>query len=254
MRVDPDNRLVADALEADWNVKLHAHAEQQQDYERWRQRDEGRLSPERRSQIVSLATDFPTIWGSRSTTDRDRKRMLRLLIEDVTLLKGPDAVAVHVRFRGGATRSLSLPRPLPSWKNWTTPEDVVDEIDRLLNEHTNAEIARILNDRGLLSGKGQRFTTRTIKAIRCRYALKGTFARLRERGMLTEQEVAVRASASLSTVRRWRREGRLQIHLYNDKGGCLYEPAGIPRSRRAPPAEAIGSNGHDRIEEMQYEA
>lgn len=254
MRVDPDNRLVADALEADWNSKLHAYAEQQQDYERWRERDEGRLSPERRDQIASLATDFPAIWSSGATTDRDRKRMLRLLVEDVTLLKGPQTVNVHVRFRGGATRSLSLPRPLPSWKNWMTPEDVVGEIDRLLDEHTNAEITRILNDRGMLSGRGQRFTTRTIKAIRSRYALKSPFARMRERGMLTEQEVADRARASLSTVRRWRREGRLRFQAYNDKDSCLYEPGSIPMSRRAFTAKPVGSNGRDRIEEMQYEA
>ena len=254
MRVDPDNRLVADTLEADWNVKLHAAAEQQQEYERWCQRDKSGLSPDRRDQIASLATDFPTLWNSTSTTDRDRKRMLRLLIEDVTLLKGPETVDVHVRFRGGATRSLSLPRPLPSWKNWMTPEDVLHEIDRLLDKHTNAEIARSFNDRGMLSGKGQRFTTRTIKAIRCRYALKSTFARLRERGMLTEEEVADCAQASLSTVRRWRREGRLRFHVYNDKQSCLYEPTGIPMNRRAGSVRSTDSNGHDRIEEMHYEA
>lgn len=106
----------------------------------------------------------------------------------------------------------------------------------------------------MLSGRGQRFTARTIKAIRCRYALKSTFARLRERGMLTEDEVADCARASLGTIRRWQREGRLRSHVYNDKGSCLYEPAGVPMSRRARPAKSIGSNGNDRIKELQYEA
>ena len=254
MKVDPDNRLVADALEADWNAKLHAYAQQQQDYERWRQRDEARLGPEQRERVGALAADFPAVWSAATTTDRDRKRMLRLLVEDVTLLKCPETVDMHVRFRGGATRSLSLPRPLPSWKNWMTPEDVVREVDRLLDRHTNEEIARILNDRGMLSGRGQRFQANNIKAIRRKYGLKSTFARLRDRGMLTEEEVADRAKASLSTIRRWRREGRLRFHVYNDKGGCLYEPDGIPMSQRALPAKYIGHNGHDRIEEVQYEA
>ena len=110
LRVDPHNRLVADALETDWNDKLRALTAAQDDYERRRSQDTAVLGPEQRERIAALATDFPAIRSATGTSYRDRKRMLRLLIEDVTLVKGQEAIAVHVRFRGGGTRSVSLPR------------------------------------------------------------------------------------------------------------------------------------------------
>jgi hypothetical protein len=79
-------------------------------------------------------------WG---TSDRDRKRMLRLLIEDVTLVKGQEAIAVHVRFRGGGTRSVSLPRPLPAWKSWLTPTETVAQVDRARSTQTAVAARRV---------------------------------------------------------------------------------------------------------------
>lgn len=64
--------------------------------------------------------------------------MLRLLVEDVTLIEAPEAIAVHVRFRGGGTRSVSVTRPLPAWKSWLTPAETVAEIDHLLEQHPRA--------------------------------------------------------------------------------------------------------------------
>lgn len=139
LRVAPDNRLVADALEADWNEKLRALDAAQDEYERRRGTDKTMLGEKQRERIAALTTDFPSLWHAASTSDRDKKRMLRLLVEDVTLLKGPEAISVHVRFRGGGTRSVSVPRPLPAWKSWLT----VAEIDHLLEQHTEGEIARI---------------------------------------------------------------------------------------------------------------
>ena len=105
MRVDPDNRLVADALEADWNQKLRALAEAQQEYDRQRKAEELRIDSEKRRQILSLASDFPRLWNDPNTPDRDRKRMARLILEDVTLIRG-EQITVQVRFKGGATRTL----------------------------------------------------------------------------------------------------------------------------------------------------
>jgi len=84
LQVDPKNRLVADALEADWNNKLRALIEAQEQYERQRQADRAVLDKESQSRILALATDFPRLWKSPKTPDRERKRMVRLLIEDIT--------------------------------------------------------------------------------------------------------------------------------------------------------------------------
>ena len=91
MQVDPKNRLVADTLEADWNERLRALTEAQEQYERQRQADRAVLDQESRSRILALTTDFPKLWKDPKTPDRERKRMARLLIEDVTLIKGETA-------------------------------------------------------------------------------------------------------------------------------------------------------------------
>ncbi len=254
MRVDPDNRLVADTLEADWNGKLRALAEAQEEYERQSKADEAALGPKQRERIAALATDFPAIWRATTTKHRERKRMLRLLIDDVTLVKGADAIAVHVRFRGGAARSLSLPRPVPAWKTWLTPTDVVEQVDQLLDLYTCAQIAEHLNKRGLRSGKGHRFNAKIVWTIRRTNGLKTRYERLRERGMVTAAELAVRAGVSRKTVLRWRREDVVLAHAYNDKGQYLYDiAAGIPpKNRRFKPTRA--PDGLHRTEEVQCEA
>ena len=225
LRVDPDNRLVADALEADWNDKLRTLTQVQDDYERRRSNDVAVLGPQQRGNIVALATNFPAVWSAPGTSDRDKKRMLRLLIEDVTLVKGQEAIAVHVRFRGGGTRSISLPRPLPSWKSWRTPAEIVAEIDRLLALHTEAEIATLLNERGLRSGQGHRFDKNIVSNIRVRYGLKDRYQRLRELGMVSADELASRNGVSRQTVLRWRKHGLVQARAYNDHHQYLYDPA-----------------------------
>ncbi len=113
MQVNPNNRHVAEALEADWNENLRILADAKDQYERQRQADRAVFDHTSREKILSLATDLPKLWQDSHTTDQDRKRMVRLLIEDVTLIKKDDITA-HIRFRGGATRTLTLPKPIPS--------------------------------------------------------------------------------------------------------------------------------------------
>ena len=107
MQVDPKNRLVADTLEADWNERLRALTEAQEQYERQRQADRAVLDQESRSRILALTTDFPKLWKDPKTPDRERKRMARLLIEDVTLTKD-EQLTIQVRFKGGAVTNVDL--------------------------------------------------------------------------------------------------------------------------------------------------
>ena len=106
MKVDPDNRLVADTLEAEWNNKLRSLAEAQEQYEQQTQKQRMLIDSQTKEQLLSLAADFPRVWNDPSVEPRERKRILRLLVEDVTLING-EMIQVHVRLRGGATRSLS---------------------------------------------------------------------------------------------------------------------------------------------------
>ena len=164
MQVDPRNRLVADALEAAWNDRLRALTEAQESYERQSQADRATLDEHRRSQVLALASDFPRLWRDPNTPDRERKRMVRLLIEDVTLLKG-ESITAHIRFKGGATRSLTLPIPLPAWATWQSDPELVTRIDRLLDQYTDGQIAALLNEQGCVSGKGHPFTRNLVIMI-----------------------------------------------------------------------------------------
>jgi hypothetical protein len=130
MRVDPDNRLVADSLEAHWNETLRALSAAHEEYARRREQDAHVLTNEQHRAILALASDFPRLWSDPATPDRERKRMVRLLLEDVTLNRG-EQISLQVRFKGGACRTLHLPLPLRSWQIRLTPAAVIDEIARV---------------------------------------------------------------------------------------------------------------------------
>lgn len=226
LRVDPDNRLVANSLEAEWNNKLRALAAAQEDYERQRAGDAG-LSEEQRQQVLALATDFPRLWHDLATPQRERKRMVRLLIEDVTLLKADEVVA-HVRFRGGAIHTLRLPRPRPAVQLHQIDPAVVAEVDRLLEEHTDREIADILNSRGRQPGVADKFSPWIIWKLRSKYRLEDRRSRMRRQGLLTLEEMAAALDVHVTTVKNRAARGQLTSIVYNDKGQRLYAPPGAP--------------------------
>jgi len=235
MQVDPDNRLVADTLEADWNERLRALTDAQEQYEKQRAADATVLGDEQRARILALATDFPRLWRDPKTPQRERKRMVRLMLEDVTLIKA-EQITVHVRFKGGASKSLTLPIPPPAWQLRQTATQVVAEIDRLLDHHTTGEIATILNDRGLVSGERKQFNFHMVKRIRRDHDLKDRYQRLRDAGMLTLGETADLLGVATQTVKEWRDHGLLRAHAYNDKNESLYEHPGD-----TPPVKKQGS-------------
>jgi hypothetical protein len=234
MTVDPGNRLVADVLEAEWNEKLRGLHDAQEEFEQRRQQDHPQLGDAQRQQVLALAADFPRLWNDPHTPQRERKRMVRLLIEDVTLTKSGE-ITVGVRFRGGATRRLALPIPPAAWELRQTSPQVIAEIDALLDDYTEAEIALILNDRGHVSGEGKRFHAGIVQRLRRDYNMKKRYDRLRDAGMLSLQEMADLLDVATVTVKKWRNHDLLRAHAYNDKNECLYEHPGDE-----PPAKSQG--------------
>ena len=257
MRVDPDNRLVADSLEAHWNEKLRALSEAHEEYSRCREQDTRVLTNEQRNVILALASDFPRLWRDPGTSDRDRKRMVRLLLEDVTLNRD-EQISLQIRFKGGANRTLLLPLPLRSWQLHVTPSAVIDEIDRLLDDHTVQEIAVILNTSGMTPGAGASFRSQMVARLVRDYRLKPRYDRLRERGLLTLQEMVDVLQVTPTTVKIWLRRGLLRAHAYSGKNECLYEPPGDNAPRKAPGTKLSlrcldGKLLSDRAKEVQYE-
>ena len=223
MNVDPDNRLVIDSLEAEWNNKLRALAEAQGQYEQQTQKQRKLVDSQISNQLLSLAADFPHVWNDSSVEHRERKRILRLLIEDATLINGEE-IQVHVRLRGGATRSLNLARPLPIAQIRKTKPEVVAEIDGLLDLYCDREVAEVLNRQERRTWQGEAFNLKKIAHIRQAFNLKSRFSRLRARGLLTAKEMSERFDVTFTTINAWGRKGLLRKYNYDNDRRCLYEP------------------------------
>ena len=158
--------------------------------------------------------------------------MVRLLLEDVTLIRA-DHLTLHIRFKGGANRSIPLPLPQRSWEQRQTSSEVVAAIDRLLDGHPYPEIAILLNDQGLHSGEGKPFTARMVARIQRSYQLTSRYDRLRKAGMLTVEEMAQVLRIHPQRVKIWNRHGLVRGHAYNGKNDCLYEHPGENPPRKA---------------------
>ena len=253
MQTHPDNRMVADVLEAEWNAKLRALDEAQHELERSRAEPGQELDDEQRKRILALASDFPRLWNDPATPHRERKRMARLLIEDVTLTRATRSVGV--RLRGGSTHQLTWAPVLPIYERYRTKDEVVAEIDRLLDDHTDGEAATILNGQGHRTGHGRILSSKLVKSIRWKYRIKSHYMRLRERGLLTACEMADRLAVSRQTIDIWHKQGRLRTHVYNDEGSHLYEiPEHPPTKHQRRKRQRIHEYAPNRTNEVQYEA
>jgi hypothetical protein len=233
LRVDPDNRLVADILEAEWNGKLRALAAAHEAAAVQRHQDQACLSATERATIEALPQEFVRFWHEPRTTARERKRVVRLLIEDVTVQK-TDVITAHIRFTGGASRTLTVPL-LPAFtQSRLTPAETLATIDRLLDTSTDAEVATQLNAQGYCTFAGLPFQATHVSQLRRAHGLKDRWTRLREAGMLTAEEIAAHLGVTAQTVWHWYRRGWITGIRYNDRGTCMFAlPETVPpRSRR----------------------
>jgi DNA invertase Pin-like site-specific DNA recombinase len=222
LAIDPHNRLVAEELEAHWNDTIGAYRAAQATYEQQRAADQLQLSDQQQRSIRELCNDFPTVWNNPATPDRERKRMVRLLIEDVTLNKNDD-IKIQIRFKGGATQSYHLPLPQSAWVERKHSPAVIDAIDNLLDEHTDSEVASILNERGMHSGTGLPFDARRVAVTRRHYRIPSRRTRLRKKGLLTITEICEKFKVKRWTVYKWRKTGKLKASRVDDVGRYLYD-------------------------------
>src|SRR5206468_1004013 len=168
---------------------------------------------------------------------------------DVTLIRRREITAA-VRFRGGATTTLTLPRPLTAQQLRATHEDVRRQIDALLHEYTDAQVARILNESGLRTGAGDVFDTASVQWVRYSTKLKSLKERLLDGGMITKKQLSAMLGVCRTTIGKLRRQGRLKARICNDQGEWLYwPPEQISRLHRP---NRLNHASHP-LQEMQYE-
>ena len=223
LKVDPDNRLVASVLEAEWNTKLRELEEARAIEEQYTQSDQHRVSTQERAEIAEVPERFRQFWTDPKTSVRQRKRAVRFLIEDVTVHK-TDQIVAHIRFKGGATQTITIALPPPFAQSRLTAPSTLAAMDRLLEEYTDAQVAEQLNRQGYRTFDGLLFESTHVYQLRRHHGLADRYARLRSQGMLTAEELAPSYGVAAQTIWRWYRQGRIVGARYNDRGSCLFLP------------------------------
>jgi DNA invertase Pin-like site-specific DNA recombinase len=260
LAVDPANRLVAGTLEADWNTALRALTDAQEARDTARQQHTGQLTSAQKTRISQLVTDLPGIWNDPATPMRERKRIARLLLTDVTVTRTSDTITAHARLAGGQDRTLTLPVPKRAWEIRQTPASTIAEIDQLLDHHTCAEIAGILRRRGLANGEGKPLTATTVQRVIRTYQLRSRRQRLLAAGLIPLGETAALLGVSTATVKAWYHAGIVSGQRYNDKGEVLYDPPDPgnppdrPKTGRPPrtPDQHLHNEHPNQPEGVQY--
>ncbi|EDQ6179041.1 recombinase family protein [Salmonella enterica subsp. enterica] len=239
MQVDPDNRLVADTLESEWNEKLRILADAREERERAVRHDKLVVDKAVHERLIAMTEDFGKLWRGPEIPHRERKRLMALIVEDVTLVKMPaqGITRIHVRFKGGRLKTIDAINPKSQAQKIKTPRAVIEQIDRLLDTYLYEEIAGILNQQGYRPGSAVcqgkddfGFTALRVAYLANRYKLRSRYDRLRGRGMLTKTEIARRLNIHEQTVVRWVEHGLIKSYPYN-KQCSLYE---LPAPEQLP--------------------
>jgi DNA invertase Pin-like site-specific DNA recombinase/transposase len=166
--VEPENRLVARGLEADWESKLRELANAEADLRRRESQRLATISPEQLQRLRVLSIDLKRVWYATTTTDRDRKELLRTILEEAVLnLKRTEAHAhLILRWRGGAITTLDVPVPRFRPEGPRTDEDTIALLRRLAVLYPDEVIAGILNRQGRKTAMGDRFTANQVGSLR----------------------------------------------------------------------------------------
>ena len=209
--VEPENRLVARGLEQQWEQRLRELAEAEAELARREQQRPRTLGPEERQRLASLGGGLPRVWSAPSTTDRDRKELLRTLLEEVIIRveRADSSADLTLRWRGGLISELAIDLPHSNPPPIRTAEDTIELVRRLAVHYCDATIAGILNRQGRNTATGQRFTAGAVGNLRRYWKI----ARFQPAGeppqgpLLNIKEAAQILGVAPSTVHRWLNDG-----------------------------------------------
>ena len=212
-QVDPENRLVASTLERRWNDALVELEKVRQQIAEMRQ-EQNVVTADQREQVLALARDLPRLWHAPETSAKDKKRILQLLLKDITIEKPQRYQAMlHIRWQGGVREDLAVALPRSAADRWRHGETLVAKVRELAKRYSDDEIATKLNAEGLISAKGNRFTRSSISWVRHKHKIPP--AEKKKPDELTVKEVAKRYGVSRNVVYYWIERGILPARRLN---------------------------------------
>jgi excisionase family DNA binding protein len=236
-QVEPENRLVARSLEARWEARLAALAEAEQELQDARDA----LPPlPGRAELEKLAGDLPALWHAPATSARDRKRLLRTLIADVTLLPEPDQakVRIGIRWHTGATDELRVARAIHTGTARRSPSPAVEMIRQLGPVTPAAALAGQLNAAGMVTGNGRPFDAKAVQWIRHAYHIPAPAPY--HDGELSVAEAARRLGCSTGVIYYWIQAGQLEARRGPGNRLCITWNDRIQAACR----DRIAASGH----------
>ena len=209
--VEPENRLVARGLETEWNERLRDLAAAEAELARRQKQRPRPLTDQEREKIRALATDIKGVWSAPTTTDRDRKELLRTLLEEVKIVVKREEFTARLtlRWRGGAITELDVSLRQYHTAPIRNDEETINLVRRLAVHYSDAIIAGILNRQGRKTPHGERFTANTVGNLR-RYWKIPVFHKPStspEGELLTVHKAAEILEVVPSTVHRWLIDG-----------------------------------------------
>jgi len=205
-QVEPENRLVARTLETRWETKLAALAEAEQALQTARHT----LPPlPSRAELEKLAADLPGLWQAPTTSNKDRKRLLRTLIADITLLPetDPARARIGIRWHTGAADELVVDRPLPPGPAKRSPSPAVELVRQLGPTTDTRDMADKLNAAGLTTGHGRPFDVTAVQWIRHAYRIPAPDPYADAE--ISVADAAARLGCSTGVVYDWIKTGKL---------------------------------------------
>jgi DNA invertase Pin-like site-specific DNA recombinase len=209
--VDPENRLVARGLEAEWEAALQAVRDAEAELDRRQKARPVQLSPGERAQILALGADLPALWAAPSTTGRDRKELLHALLDDVVVTVDDQARTARLvlHWKGGllSETTTDLPRPKPPYR---TSEDTVSLIGRLAAHYDDSMITKVLNQQKRRTATGMSFTPANVATIRKRHGIPPCHngdAPDPDGEVMSVQQAAAELGITASTLYRWLNDG-----------------------------------------------
>jgi DNA invertase Pin-like site-specific DNA recombinase len=208
---EPEHRLVARTLEARLEDAL---AELERERRRLAELESRRPEPltaTERQALARLARDLPRLWHAETTTDRDRKELLRTLIGEVvvTVRDEPRRADIEIAWEGGARSELEVPLVRRGPESKRTPEHTVGLIRALAVHHPDRQIAAILNKQGRRTGTGLVFTEPRVKYVRERHQIPAAPPPDPASGLFTVDQAAGELGVTATTIYRWLKAGLL---------------------------------------------
>jgi DNA invertase Pin-like site-specific DNA recombinase len=211
LAVDPDNRLVARGLETDWETKLATLSAAEAELARRQTVRPRTLTSGERHALTALGNDVSRVWSAPTTTDRDRKELLRSLLEDVRIDMRRDEgrAELTVRWRGGAITELTVELPRSNPPTIRTDEDTIALLRRLAVHYPDATIAGILNRQDRRTATGERFTRDRVNSLRNHWDIPRhqPTAEPSDGALMTVADAATELAVAPSTLHRWLTDG-----------------------------------------------